>query len=355
MPNNIVDLFSDDIFSFTSLTAAINEVDHNPDRAGRLVFADSTVTKPVNTLSITIERLDETLQLLPTLPRGAPATQQLPEKRRVYSFNIPHIKTEDTIYADSVQGVRQFGSSDVTLTVESKLTEVLTRMAGRLDFTLENHRLGALKGQITDADGSVLTDLYSAFGFLNSDGVAGPETFNFDLDSLATESGNIRVKCQEVTRYMARSAKMALPRNSYFWAFVGDNFFDKLISRQDVKDAWIGTKDAEAILGGNYAFGTFEFGGIIWENYRGSDDGTTISIPSDEARFFFVGVPELYVEAFAPGDYIDTVNTLGLPRYAKSAPDKMGRSIEIEAQSNPLPLCVRPATLCRAVASESST
>ncbi|KYH03606.1 hypothetical protein SE91_30100 [Bradyrhizobium sp. DOA1] len=344
----MADLFSGDAFELASLTAAINNVDHIPGRAGQLVFSDSYVTKPISTLTIAIERVGETLELIQTQPRGAPAEKLVSDKRTVQGFKVPHLQVEDTIYAESVQSVRQFGSPNTLLTVETKLSEVLTKMSRRLDYTLENHRLGALKGVTTDADGSVLLDSYEAFGFLNSDGLAQPETFDFDLDSLATGSSEIRVKCQGLTRYMRREAKMPLRQDALVWAFVGDNFFDKLVSRQDVKEAWIGTESAAAVLGANYAYGVFEFGGVLWENYRGSDNGE-IFIDPDEARFFFVGAPELYVEAFAPADYIETVNTPGLPKYAKSAPDRMGKAIDIEAQSNPLPLCVQPATLCRAV------
>ncbi|MCK1494452.1 major capsid protein [Bradyrhizobium sp. 180] len=353
MPNEIADPFSGDAFELSSLTAAINDVDHIPGRAGQLVFADSKVSKPISTLSIAIERVGETLELIQTRPRGAPAEKLVGDRRTLHSFKVPHLQVEDTIYTESVQSVRQFGSADVLLTVEAKLNEVLTKMSRRLDYTLENHRLGALKGVTTDADGSVLLDSYEAFGFLNSDGLAQPQTFDFDLDSLATGPSEIRVKCQGLARYMRRAAKTLLTQDALVWAFVGDNFFDKLVSRQDVKDAWIGTEAAATVLGANYAYGVFEFGGVLWENYRGSDNGE-IFIDPDEARFFFVNAPQLYVEAFAPADYIETVNTPGLPKYAKSAPDRMGKSMEIEAQSNPLPLCVQPATLCRAVTGSSS-
>ncbi|MBR0717863.1 major capsid protein [Bradyrhizobium liaoningense] len=355
MSNEIADLFTGDAFSLTSLTAAINEIDHVPQRAGVLAFADEKVTKPISTTSIAIERVEQSLELVQTMPRGAPAEKERADKRNVQKFEVPHLITSDTIYADSVQNVRAFGTNDLAVTVESKVNEVLTKMSRRLDLTLENHRLGALKGQIIDADGvTVLTDLFEDFGFLNSDGLAQPETFDFELDSLATTGSNIRIKSQEVKRFMTRHAKVVLPSDALIWAFVGDDFFDRLISRQDVKEAWIGTDAAATMLGGNWAHGVFEFGGIFWENYRGTDDGTTVGINSDEARFFFVNTPELYVNAFAPADYIDTVNTPGLPKYARSAPDRMGKFVELEAQSNPLPLCVQPATLCRAVSGSAT-
>ena len=69
-----------------------------------------------------------------------------------------------------------------------------------------------------------------------------------------------------------------------------------------------------------------------------------------QCRFFIANAPALYTESFAPADYIETVNTLGLPRYAKAAVDpKFAKFVDIEAQMNPLPLCVRPATLARGI------
>ncbi len=352
MSDAFADLFTNDAFSLTGMIAAINDVDHIPDRSGVLAFASRDVLKGVPTTNVVIERVGEDLRLVATTARGAPAEKIVGDRRSLLELKVPHIQIEDTIHADEVQGVREFGTTNQFTTLESAVRKRLTKMARRLDYTLEFHRLGALKGVIRDADGSILTDLYESFGYLNSSGIAGPEVFDFDLDSIATESGNIRVKCQDVSRFMKRNAKTILQRTAMPWAFCGDAFFDKLISRGDVKDAWKGTDSAAALLGDSYAFGIFEFGGIVWENYQGSDDESTIAVAPDEARFFWHGAPELYGEYYAPADYIETVNTEGLPRYAKLAPDrKFNRFVEIEAQTNPLPICLRPATLCRGVSS----
>ena len=42
---------------------------------------------------------------------------------------------------------------------------------------------------------------------------------------------------------------------------------------------------------------------------------------------------------------IDTVNTVGLPRYAKQWMSQNGKRIEMESQSNPLSYCTRPRVL----------
>ena len=82
-------------------------------------------------------------------------------------------------------------------------------MTGRHDLTIEHHRLGAIKGVITDADGSPLTDLFSVFGILNSEGYALPETINFHLDTAGTGFADaLRIKCQNVTRLMKTAARM---------------------------------------------------------------------------------------------------------------------------------------------------
>ena len=48
---------------------------------------------------------------------------------------------------------------------------------------------------------------------------------------------------------------------------------------------------------------------------------------------------------FAPAPYNETVNTVGLPYYAKAKEMEFGKGVEVEAQSNPLNICLRPTAL----------
>jgi hypothetical protein len=155
---------------------------------------------------------------------------------------------------------------------------------------------------------------------------------------------------------MVRAAKTPIPPGPNIWALCGDNFFDKLVSHPQLKKAYAGTDAAAQKLGDNYAFGIFEFGDIFFQNYQGTDDETTVAIDTDECRLFFTGdVPNIYEEVYAPGDFLETVNQVGLPRYAKLALDKeFGRWVKLHTQQNPLPICLRPQTLMRGVASEES-
>jgi hypothetical protein len=342
---NFLDIFNDDAFSLVSLTATINNVDHVPGRAGALVFQG--VSEGIPTLSPVFESRAESLSLIQEQPRGAPPEQEKKDKSNLRSISVPHFPLEATIRADEVQNVRAFGTADQLQAVETVVSNYIRKMGQRHDLTLEYLRLGALKGRVMGPGGTVIADLFSLFG-------VSQETFNWDLDDALNSAGDfedaIRIKAQELVRFMTRNAKTVLPNGYRIWAFCGDRFFDKLISHPSVKEVYNNTSEQERRLGANYAFGVFEFAGIVFENYRGTDDNSTVAIGDDEARAFLTGVPGLYAEYFAPADFMETANTIGLPRYAKVAPDqKFNRFVELHTQQNPLPICLRPRTLVRLV------
>jgi hypothetical protein len=347
----MMDIFNDDAFSLISMTAAINNIDHVPGRAGELCFVGTGEGVPTTTVSI--ESRDQALTLIQTSERGAPAPKEKSDKAVLRSVNIPQIKLEDTIGAHQIQGVRQFGSTDALVGAQDVVNTRMGKMSSRHDLTIEHHRLGALKGLIKDADGSSLTNLFSLFNITNDNSAVGggatdasPKIFRYDLDSPSDGSKDIRELNMEVIRWIKRHAKLILPGGFKVHALCGDDFFDELISREDVKAVYQNTSEQINRLGKNYEFGVFEFGGIIFENYQGTDDNSTVSIAADEARVFLTGVPGLYAEYFAPADFFETANTIGLPRYAKVAPDqRFNQFVELHTQQNPLPLCLRPQTL----------
>lgn len=332
----MLDVFNQDAFSALSLTAAINKVDYVPGRAGEVAFAG--VGEGVSTTSVVIEEKSEGLSLISTAPRGAPSEQETANKRTARSLSVPHIPADDTVRADEVQNVRAFGSDSALQGVQALVNGRLSKLAARHDLTLENLRLGALKGEITDADGSTIYNLFTEFG------VSQEASVNF---ALGTGTTDVRGKCQTVIRKMRQNAKLAIPSSARVHAFCGDDFFDALLSHANVKGVYDGYAAAERRLGDSYAHGIFEFGGIFFENYRGTDDGSTVGIGTDAVRFFWSGVPGMYAEYYAPADFMETVNTVGLPRYAKVVPDPSGlnRFARIHTQQNPLPLCLRPKTL----------
>lgn len=358
------DAFTNDAFSLQTLTTVINERDYIPGRVGELAF--SGVAQGVATTSVDMESIGGAISLVPTTPRGAPAPQDRRERATLRSLRIPQIKIEETIGVHSVQNVREFGTTSTLRGMRSIIDQQMERKGLRFDLTLEHHRLGAVKGLILDADGSELTNLYDAFGVEEPDAIDFSDVFTLGATEETLET--VRGRVHEVTRYMRRNIKANWPGSAMIWALAGDNFFDRLVDSSTVKGVWDGWAAAERRLGGSYAFGVYEFAGVMWENYQGTDDGGgvnpdqvndgagTVGIHPNEARFFPVGVPGLYEEFYAPADFEETVNTVGLPRYAKVARDQeFQRWVKLHMQMNPLPICTRPRVLVRGTWNDAPT
>lgn len=350
------DFFNSDAFTLTTLTTLINQEEHIPGRAGALAFAG--VGQGVATTSIDVEISNETLGLVQSSARGGPPPINTQDKNTVKALNIPHIKIEETIGAHQIQNVREFGSMSTLRGARSVVDKEITKQTRRMDLTTEHLRLGALSGLVKDADGSTLADLFALFNVSQT-------TVDFDpifaeIDSTeATRFNSLRVQLQEMTREMYRALK-ANVNGARIYCFAGDNFFDKVVECSNVKGIWDGWLMAEQRLAGNYAWGDYLFADVVFNNYRGTNDqtrtsGGTVGVAPDEARFFFTGVPGLYEEYFAPADFMETVNTIGLPRYAKVVPtDNMNRSVTLHTQMNPLPLCTKPATLFKGTSTKST-
>ena len=145
-----LDIFSSSAFTMVALTDAINKMPYVPGRIGQLgLFRE----QGVSTTSVMIEEREGSLNLVETTARGAPAIQNTTNKRKARSLVVPHVALEDTILADEVQNVRAFGSESMLEGVQAVVNQRMSEMATKMDATLEHLRIGAIKGQILDADG----------------------------------------------------------------------------------------------------------------------------------------------------------------------------------------------------------
>lgn len=134
---------------------------------------------------------------------------------------------------------------------------------------------------------------------------------------------------------------------TYVHAFCSATFFDDLVSHPEVEESYRRYQES-AFLRAGLVRKSFEYAGITFEEYRGKV-GSVDFIADGKAHFFPVGVPGLFRQYNAPADFVETANTIGLPRYAKQAVDQeFGRWVKLHTQSNPLPICTRPKVLIKA-------
>ncbi|MCU1781142.1 major capsid protein [Pseudomonas sp. 13B_2.1_Bac1] len=318
-------IFEDDAFSVSSLTAAINDQEYLPGRISSLgLFRE----EGISTLTVQIEKDGDTLALVPAGERGTSGLVVGGTKRQMIPFNTVHLPERFTIKADEIQGIRAFGSRTELQSVQDVVNKRLAKARRQLDATHEFQRMGALNGQILDADGKTsLLDIYKTFGVVRKKlpmGLGNPDT-------------ELRVRAGEALDMQEEALGSITSTGSR--AFCGKNFWNKLIVHKSVKETYLNTMQAASLRGD--ARESFEFGGIVWERYRGKVAGVSF-VHDDKALLIPEGVPDLYISSFAPADYMETVNTQGIPYYSKIEPLPFNKGVAGEAQSNPLHLCTRP-------------
>lgn len=318
-------IFEDDAFSVSSLTAAINEQEYLPGRISSLgLFRE----EGISTLTVQIEKDGDTLALVPSGERGTSGLVVGGTKRTLIPFNTVHLPERFTIKADEIQGIRAFGTRSELQAVQDVVNKRLAKARRQLDATHEFQRMGALNGQVLDADGkTVLLDIYKSFG-------VNRQKLPMGLNNPDTE---LRVKCGEALDMQEEALGSVTSSGSR--AMCGKNFWNKLIVHKSVKETYLNTMQAASLRGD--AREAFEFGGIVWERYRGKVAGVAF-VHDDKALLVPEGVPDLYISSFAPADYMETVNTQGIPYYSKIEPLPFNKGVAGEAQSNPLHLCTRP-------------
>ncbi len=331
-----LDIFKTDAFTARALTASINAREYLPGYIGRMGLFEA---RPVATTGVWVEERGDELTLVPNTPRGGSPEllSQAARKRTARSFQTLHLPKVDRITADEIQDVRAFGSETELQTMQMIVNERMEQLARDIDLTLEHLMLGCIKGTIVDADGSTIYNLFTEFG------VSQESEVDFDLDNAlaTTETGALRQVCTDAVRTITRNCSGGLPQQIV--GLCGDAFWDDLVNHPEVRGTYLNTMMASDLRGGT-AWGEMTYGGIRFVNYRGTDDGTTHLCHTDKVYLFPVGVPGLFVMHFAPSNRIRT-SYLGAPFYAYQFVDPQERFVDVEVQSNPLPLCTKPKVL----------
>ncbi|MGI4849562.1 MAG: major capsid protein [Janthinobacterium lividum] len=338
---DILDVFNSDPFTAIAMT---NAVQRNPFQPVGLGELNLFTPEPIRTTALAVEERNGVLTLIPFSERGAEGTQRTTEKRKMRYFEVPRLMHDDTVYASELQGIREFGQESVLMQVE---TEVARRVAGptgllsSVEYTKEYLRLAAVQGMVLDPkDGSVMYNWFDEFGVTQAAEIA------FNLS--AGTANSLRPAINALIRSMARKAQGAFTPTTRVGALCGDTFYDLLCNHPDAIRTFVNFTDARSLRNGSQgaAFDSFDFAGITWINYRGSDDNTTIKIADDKVKFFPIGAPGIFREANAPGETVDWVNTPGKPVYMLPIFDTQRRMWwKMEAYSYPLFICTRPEVL----------
>jgi Phage major capsid protein E len=341
----MLDVFSNAAFHVWSLTSVLNQVPYTPGLIGRLgLFSPRNLATTMTMIEVRGDRL----ALVPERPRGAPPTPDVVDSRALIPVGIPHFPIRTSIFADSVQNVRAFGTDNQLEAVQTVVDEREAQLGRRLDVTQEYLRLGAVKGVVVteaDRESGVPMTQYSLFDMFHvppnavinwpiiGAGGATPPEQSFWL-------GQLTGLVNSLTRAVANNINGGMYTALY--GIAGSTAFDAFAMHPELRTPFLGVNPQPLLR--NALGTTLSFKDITIEEYRGKIGNIELVKP-DEIHFFPVGVPDLFIECYAPADYWEAVNSIALPRYSKMWPMDFDKGVDLEAQMNVLPLCTAPRTL----------
>lgn len=332
-----MDVFNQDIFSAISMSKAVDKIDYVPSTLGSI--PGLFVPEPVRTTAIWIEERATGFTILQTSPRGTAPGQIGGDKRKARSFNTVRIAASSRIEMSELQNIRAFGSESELKQLVSEIARRQFKIKQSFDLTWENLRMGAITGVVKDADGSVIYDWSAEFG------QAQPAEVNFDLANASATEGALKKKCNAIVRSITKGLK-GVGQAQRIVAVVGDDFWDLLTNHPEVVKTYANWEAAIALRGDlTKPWSTpFRFGNIDWINYRGTDDGATLTVGTDKAKFFPVGAG-IFRWAMSPAEGA-FANTLGQDTYSSILVDRdRGWWADVEMYGYPLPVCTMPSAL----------
>lgn len=332
----LLQILENDAFTLTSLTAAIQKLPYEERRIGQLGLFEPVA---LETDVVTIDEEEGQIQIYHTKPRGSDPQRALKDKdRKSRSFKVPFIPVEDRISASTLMGKRKTGQTALE-SVADKINGKFSWMKNQMESTFEFMRLNALKGNLLDKNGDVLLNMYSAF-----DVVQISEDFEFTSPTL-----DVRNRLVQVQRTL-EDEMGGIPFTGVH-VLCGRDWFDELVSHASVIDTY---RYQQAIQNRSDLRKRFDYAGVTFEEYRGfrgTAGGLSAGvgqIADDEAVLFPLGVTGMFRHNYAPGEFLETVNTLGEPMYARIAPDlKYNKYVDLYVEASPLFINTRPSSVIK--------
>ena len=318
-------------YTLAEMTEAINILPNVYTRLGQMgLFRFEGVTQR----SVVIEQAEGVLNLLPSVPLGGPATVANRDVRAMRSFTIPWIPHDDAITPQDIQGVRGFGMSDAADPLTTVMERKLTRMRVKHAQTREYMEVNALRGIVKDGAGATLYNYFTEFGLAQ-------QAVDFVLGTAGTQ---VQAKVRDVLRKIETEIKGETM--SGVLALVSPEFFDKLIGHAKVEDAYRYFSSTGAQPLREDTRRRFPFAGIVFEEYNAtvtlSTGATETLVAAGEGVAFPIGTLDTFLTYGAPANLIETVNTIGLPMYARQLARPDGSAIEVKTEASILPVNKRP-------------
>ncbi len=337
-------------FSNIELTRSINVL---PPLSTRLADAGMFPVDGLASALVEVDIENGVISALPITQDGKPSTVARRETPNAKIFKIPNVSHEDSMMAAEIRSMLAiFERTKKPATMASIMNKRLARLRLKHDLTLELMRVSALKGVLIDGAGTVIYNFFTAFGItptVISLGLTDPTS-----DVLAKVGSVVGVMEDALSDEVMTGVKV----------YVDTLFFNALVSHPNVNKFWLNWDAAQKLANplrgesGQYRPRNFEFGGILFEEYRWNVPmwgGTSMRIIEANTGYAFpMGTIDSHVTYAAPpldirvldGEPADEGDLI----HVTTEPLKHGAGLELKGQMNPLPMWRRPALLVKLTA-----
>lgn len=310
-----------DYFTREELVRVLANAPYQPGRLGEMsIFEPVPLTSTVMGIEVEVK---DSGKVLTAIPRGAPRTQAMLDKRAVHTFGTKTFGHQGAVMADEVLTSRGAGTSGAKEIIENRRARVVAKLRRTMDLTHEVERMNCLKSPGTSEFGS-----------------AGSAV------AIAVDNDATKLR-KEIFSKLTVGIEAALDGVEFTGVTVlcSDGYWADLIEAKSIKETYLNYQAAAELRGA--VANSFVFGGVTWERYRGI---STCKIADNEAIAIPVGASETFFLGFAPNDTVESVGTgaLGQPYYMGSMPikDSQGtKGWEISIQSHPRAICGRPGAI----------
>lgn len=316
------------------------------------IFSD----EPLSGKTVMIPRVQWEEALVPDRAWGARASNPAGQARGYITISVPHFPHDEAILPSDLDGKvswEDLFEGVVVESLEATRARKMEQLRKNHSITLEYARAQLINaGTVYAPNGTLATSYGSTYNMYTEHGVTR-NNFTIGLGTLT------RDPLQDIEAWIA-GTQDEIQNGAILDAFVcicSTGFFNQLVNHPFVTEKYTYDNSARAreLLTGRMTadqFGldaryrTFEFGGVIFVEYRGSFDGTPY-IDANEARFFPLTDEPFFKTFYAPADKFGIVNTQAQQVYMWEYPSPKADKIEIESEQNFLNWCLYPKSVSR--------
>ncbi len=294
--------FGEDAFTQASMIRSLDRRPYVPNQLDSIIGFEP-VRATTDTVYV-ISRQRYTNLIRSTL-RGAPIEMAEPEDKNARPLRIPRFAKGDKLYAHELANIMPLEDETEIDRAMAEVARKQEKLIADAEATMEFQRLGALKGRLLDTNGDTLVNFWTEFG------ISEPSDIDLTLDNANLTVGELRALIStNLVMPIARASGAGNDPRFAIRAVCGDNFWFKLTGHPAVEKTYL-NYTAAAELRGEQLWESFNFAGVTWFHYRGTDDGTTMAISTNKAHVFPVGVPGMWQHVMGPMN--ESLPLLGQP------------------------------------------